>query len=483
MTTISGAAIRPIRLTLPATLLWTYGLGLAVALATYAAWTPESSPLVIPLAVLIVAAMVFFSTLVLRQGGGAPVFEIGGFFGMMIVLYAAYPAVVYLVRGMRYGEESDGRLWLAEAAPAQLGTLEWWYVAFFITFAVVYLAVTHRTATTRLVVTPPLRGVVIVVVAGYCVATSVIWLIRRLFPYEVHTYGDSFLATQQLPTLVRQVMGTSMQSIPTLVIMMLVALFTQYRRRRIWIALLIVWICYTTLRAMQARVLVFLTLYVAAFLYHHLVRRISLKVAVAGVVVALTGLSWLGAVRRTGSDVGAREALTGSSEFEVILANAYDLKYVQGGNGVLLDRPLVYLSDLTAVVPQQFLPFTKLMKSEWYVGTYWPEIAAKGGGLAFGVLAEAVTGFGTVEIFLRAALVAVVFGLMQRRIASRPASLWLLTAYLWLTVWSYQILRTTTFHLVQWAEYQLLIPIIAVWVIYLILSRSKQRLRRAFRTV
>ncbi len=475
----AGSAGAVARTTGMAWLLCFYAVFVSIAMATYALWSAANAPLLLPLAVLTAATAAFLLTLAARQGGGAPVFQIGGFFGLMTFLYAAYPMVVYLARGMEYGPTNDGRLYAAQPTPAELGAFEWWYVAFFVTFAVVYLLVTRGHTASRLSVAAPPRGIVIVVLTAYCAASAVLWLVMRMFPFEVRTYGDMYLALRQPPTVVRQLASTIVQLMPTLLIIVVAMLFTHYRRRRFWIVVLLAWVCFSALYAMKARTTMFMILFVAAFLYHNLVRRISLTVALAGILAALSALAWLGVMRYEDPNaVSAERALLGSSEFEVILGNAYDLRHVRSDQGKLLTSPAVYMSDFVALLPQQLVPFQKQTKSGWYLATYWPEVEAAGGGLAFGLLAEAVTGFGRVEIFVRAALVGLVFGLLQRRVTSRPISFWLLVAYLWLTVWSYHILRNTTFCLLQWSVYQLLLPIIGIRVTYVILSRSKQRLRR-----
>jgi hypothetical protein len=485
MTTIPAtAAPRPIRSSLLMRLFVFNAVIFGGGAVTLALWTSDNGPLLLPLAVLTVAVTFFFLVLIARQKG-APFFQIGGFFGMMTFLYAAYPAVVYLARGMRYGPRNDDRLLAAAPTASQLGSFEWWYVAFFVTFAAIYLLLTRGPATERFGIASPKRGIVIVTAAAYGFVSLALTVISIAYPYgsDGQTYGETYLVLQRLPMIVRQAVGTMWQMQATLLVMITVALFTQYRRRRIWIALLVVWVSASTILAMQSRTPMFVLLFVVGCLYHNLIRRIPLRVALAGVVAALAALAWLGAVRESRSGVGAKEAFGGSSEFEVILANAYDLKYVQHAEGALLHNPVVYLSDFAAVVPQQFLPFAKQTKAEWYLATYWPQVAAGGGGYAFGLLAEGVTGFGLGEILLRAVLAGVVFGLLQRRMARRPASFWLLTTYVWLTVLSYQILRATAFSLLQRAEYHLLLPIIGVRLVYFVLLRSRQRLRRIWRLV
>ena len=116
---------------------------LGVALAAGAFWTPERAPLLAPLVVLTVMAVVFFNVLLSRQPDGAPIFQSGGLFALILYTYAVYPALVYLAHGMTYGPLSDGRLYSGQPAPAEIAFFEWWYADCFASFALVYLFLTR----------------------------------------------------------------------------------------------------------------------------------------------------------------------------------------------------------------------------------------------------------------------------------------------------------------------------------------------------
>jgi hypothetical protein len=379
---------------------------------------------------------------------------------------------------MRYGVLSDNRLLVAQPAPQALAFFEWWYIVFFVSFGAVYLTVTRRVVTQRWRLIAPPRGVGILVALLFIGVQVVLALFSILYPFEIQTYTDVYLAVRSLPTFARQLVAQSSLMLPTLMIMMLVVLFARYRERRAWIFIILLAFAVTQIRAMHGRALLFLMLYVAVCLYHHLVRRIGVAVAAAAVVISLAGIAYMGVLRSGDRVANVNTTAFSSSEFEVILANAYDLRDQLDASGSLRHNPVVYFSDFIAAVPQQILPIAKTTKADWLLSTYYPAVSAMGNGYAFGVLAEAVTGWGVIEIVLRGIFLGLVFGAAHKYVSTRALSMWKVVAYLWLTIWCYQFIRNTTFAPFQWSIYQLFAPIIAVHLTYYSISRGRSRLAR-----
>src|SRR4029077_19594358 len=171
---------------LPQFLSWRWFLPLlGVALAAGVFLTPERSPLLAPLVVLTVMALVFFNVLLSRQPDGAPIFQSGGFFALILYTYAVYPSVVYLAHGMSYGPLSDGRLYLGQPTPAEIGFFEWWYVDCFASFALVYLFMTRGIRSGRWRMVPPPRGISILVVALYAGLQLFLAVVSVMYPSNI----------------------------------------------------------------------------------------------------------------------------------------------------------------------------------------------------------------------------------------------------------------------------------------------------------
>jgi hypothetical protein len=113
----------------------------------------------------------------------------------------------------------------------------------------------------------------------------------------------------------------------------------------------------------------------------------------------------------------------------------------------------------------------------WFARSYHSEQYEIGGTKAFGVLSEAVTGYGWPEVIWRGALVGVALALMQRGLNRRKVSVYFFMTYIWLMVWSYLTVRTGTFALLMMIMYRLAVPIAAVAILSLLVRRVR-RIRR-----
>jgi hypothetical protein len=435
-----------------------------------------AAAVVYPAAAIVAAAAVFFAIVTVRERG-APLFNLGGFAAAMIFVYAIYPIVVYLANGLTYTSNNDIRLWISMPVPEEIGALTWWYLIFFLSFGAAYLLTSGSGGKIRLDMTSAAGGIIWLIIALAGAIELITVATGSVFETSGGSYTETYAVVQRLPQFVRQIFVNAVSMRTTLLILVLCVLFSNYRRNRIWIFLLALWIVIGRLRAMGDRTELFIVLIACAFLYHNLVRRISIWLAVAGGILLLALSTWM-AIAREGKTAPIRERAIGTSEFEAILVNAYDLRFVKHASGVMKDRPGLYFSDLTSLVPQQLLPFEKEVKSDWYLITYYPAARELGNGFAFGVLSEAVTGWGWPELIVRGVLIGILFGLFHRRIKSRPVSLWQLAFYLWLTVLSFQVIRNTSFGLLQWAEYHFFVPVIAIRIGHYLFLRGRLMRRR-----
>jgi hypothetical protein len=430
-------------------------------------------PVLRPLAAALGVAALFYDTL-LRRHRTNPFLNLGGFATAIIILYAVYPLLVFLGNHLVYTSVNDQRLFVWQPLPSQIGTLAWWYVAFLFMFCVSYLATAGRATRIRIdrATAPP--GIIKVIVAVFMVTQLILLVTRYAFGLDPKTYAESFLVVWQLPHAVRQVFSLAALMQTTIWILLFCCLFLNYRRNRVWIALLLGYIVVTNVVMLGGRGFLFSILIVTVVLYHNLVRRISIVVAGVGGGALVAASTLMGALRQGSEAAGSA---LGSSEFEVILGNAYDLMFVNHQAGALLHRPALYFCDLAGMVPQQLLPFEKMLKADWYAFTFYPIYSSFGGGFAFGVLSEAISGFGLVEMFVRGALAGLICGWIQRSVTRGPISVWHFAFYLWMTITFMQVVRNTTFCLLPWAEYYFLVPVLAIRGMYYAASSTRRAIR------
>jgi len=440
----------------------------------------EQRHVLYPLVVVIVAAAWFFTIAIHRENGRAPL-RVGTLYGAIVALYAAFPLVLFLLNGMVYNEYDDNRLFVAQPTPAQIGSIAWWYVAYLVPFLAVYLLVTPRLGPLRIVL-PSRTGTVLFVTVALYVAIQVYLLaLHRIFGLRAETYYDVYTMLRHLPLLLQQITGRLQSWIAMLQILLLLIFFKNYRRNRIYIVLLIGSVAVSTLMKMHARTELFLLLVVAGFLYHHMVRRFTVRMVSLGGVAMVVAFTVLGALRnlRGRTELAFKTVFRGTNEFQAILSNANDLLFTLRASGVFLDKPALYFGDFLLVIPSQLLPFAKQTASLWYMQTYHPAIHEAGAGLAFGAIAESIVGFGIMEAVVRGALLALVFGMADRFFSSRPVSLWLGAYYVWLAAVTYHSFRSTSFAFITYSVQLFLIPAVvlrlAVWLLSRVGSPVKSR--------
>lgn len=455
-----------------------------VLVALFAASSaPEGSRSVfIPFVSAFLIAIGFFLGLARRHRWTAPIFHVGSFYAAVVLIYTVYPLAVYFKNNRTYHPLSDIRLYAAQPQPDQVATVAWWYVVYLATFCFVYFITTRSVGILRIERPSRPGSMLFVVILVYTAVQGYLLVVMRALGAGPATYHDTYLALRHLPLIVQQVTGRLQSWVQVLEIVVLVVLFTDYRRNRVYIALMLLWVGASTLMRMHARTELFLLVAAAAFLRHHFVRRMRLATVIIGGVALLTLFSLLGAMRSIGeTEIELSAMMSGTSEFESIFANAHDLLFIREDAGAFLDDPTLYFADFILFIPSQLLPFTKQIASYWYMDRYYPWVGQSGGGFAFGAIAEAVVGFGLIEVIVRAALLALIFAWVDRRFTASRVSVWGAAFYVWLAVMAYLSFRTTTFTLITSTLQLFVVPVmllqisLALWIRFVTRTRRHPR--------
>lgn len=432
---------------------------------------------------LLAGALITFSFVMYlrRIEGGIPYFEIGVFYAVIVFVYCAFPLLQYIVNGYSFPQNGDIRLFLMQRRPDALGVLWWWYVLYLACFCGTYaLARGRRRVVTPLNVpqpdAPTLAAIAILLIGTWAFFAVLGWF----FDMSTSSYLEQYLVIQRLPPFVRQIAAHVRVMSLNLQAMLVVALCCARRRR--YNVILAGFLAVTVISRIvwpHARLELFSILLAAIAAYHFVIRRIPFRWAAAGGLIAFVALLALGPLRvstsRNWQTIKSEMSL--QTEFSIIFGNAVDLKYLQNASGAFLNKPSLYWSGILAMVPQQLTPIVKDTPAEWYAREYYPEYFRTGGGLAFGVLAEAVTGYGIWEVIWRGALIGALFGLLHQRLGRGHVSLALLMFYLWMIVWCYQTVRAGTFALLMFLLYHFLTPLLGITVLGGVLRRGRRAAR------
>jgi oligosaccharide repeat unit polymerase len=163
-------------------------------------------------------------------------------------------------------------------------------------------------------------------------------------------------------------------------------------------------------------------------------------------------------------------------EFISIYGNAIHWASMLGTQDFVAPPSSSYLQSLIAFVPKQFNA-EKWDLADWYVTQYFPEYAAAGGGLAFGIIPEAMVNWGLFSVVFQAFIVAFIFRAAYFSAyanRARGANVWVVF-YLFSFASIYQVIRSNSFSIISGMVLGFAVP----FLILLVLSKFRLTLMRS----
>ena len=146
---------------------------------------------------------------------------------------------------------------------------------------------------------------------------------------------------------------------------------------------------------------------------------------------------------------------TGNEEFTSLFATSYDLKTRLQELPITGKVPFSVTNfDYIALIPSQFLPFEKIDGASWYIRFIGLE--GTGYGAGFGVISQAIVGFGKSELILRGILIGYIFSRLHKLVTQDQISIWQLVIYTYFAIQSYHIMRNGTGYLLYFFVYFIL---------------------------
>ena len=439
---------------------------------------PVQRKVIGPSLVVFGTAVAFVCVIWDRQGF-LPLLDIGVLFMLALACYSLIPFLGYLFSGMEYTRFSAAQLRVHPPGPDVFAAIAWRYVVFIVCFAAVHLAVRgSKPLEIRALCLPrdPVPAAVILLLALF-------WMGFALLKHYGLDFDPSYASDASLvqgrfrmmPLLSQQILQ-NLYKIRLGLRLALVAVLIRYWTYPWARVLLLGWVTLFVagrVFGLQGRTDMAALLLAFIVLYHTYIRRIHSSVLIAGGLVGLVLFMAIPIVRNQATfgyglrDLGhwfriasPQTHFSRSNEFQNGFAGTYDLYRLREA-GLLPPVPWqVRAADVLVLLPRQILPFEKTNPQHWWRS----ELADTAGFFMFNPIGQAILGLDWMVLVLRGSALGLFFGVIHCWYARHCDRFWAVWPYLWLAVFCYSAIRTTTFILIYWIVYRIVPIVIIVWL-------------------
>lgn len=247
---------------------------------------------------------------------------------------------------------------------------------------------------------------------GYIILFIIVRLILKYYGVgDSGEYTDQYLDRAAIPKIIAQAISL-LQAFQSMFFYLLLASNFDSSTRKYplrYIALVFVVIVLDMWFTNSRSILVSNSiLFMVAYTFYE--RPLGLKKELACAIIFITIVGLFSLKRESSAQVGSLSllAILVPGEFVIIYKNALHLISISGTSDFIQPPGSSYLQALIAFIPMQFNE-GKWDPASWYVGEYFPLFAETGGGLAFGIIPEAIINWGLISIVFQAFIVAFIF--------------------------------------------------------------------------
>lgn len=403
-------------------------LGSAVLLGAVSVTAPPVMAQLIVPTLVAMALFVLFAVLLRARLGGNLFGELGFIYLAWAVVYTALPGF-----GLAAGSADEaGPLSLLLPAADELAAHLWRHALFIGSVAMGYLLARGRVAIPeRLALPDPQHSsdrMVALLLAVIVVCIGCLLLLSA----PVTNYYEHYVRYEHLSWPVRKFVSLCVRLNIGFYSILLVLLFLHYERYRRLIPVVLVALCvHETTYSLGSRILSLMILLQAAFLYHLLVRRVSLLRALVACVLLgglFTAIEFfreaqfdLDAAQSRVSDEGIKTA----GEFGAVFLTGFHL-YAERAQGSLppTEWPM-FFNDFVSLVT--FGDFTRWNPMEWYARNYFPDALVA--PMTLSPIADSAIWGGEVDLFFRGLANGAFFALIVRCFLRWRDRWWSLAVY------------------------------------------------------
>ncbi len=407
--------------------------------------------------------------------------DLGQVFTWVVFVYAWFPLLGLVLAQHGYGTLQDQRVISENPLPEEIRVVSLCYLAFLCGFALIYGWLRKNITSPAVFVGGEQAQVLIAVMGVVIVFTVNLVFTSVLGVNQPESYIDSYTQLRQFPLLVQQVEG----EIERIELPMALAglVFTIAWKPHLYkhVGIVVAGMLAYAVLSGGSRTFGFLYAFAYVVCLSIYVKRVNVAHLALIAAIGLVLFTAAGILRPGGGHHSGMLALFQGGEFFSVYINSVDIlrRSIEAG-GLDIAKNL-YFVDLLRFIPQQILGYEKLDPAVWYASTYYPEYFEKGGGFAFGAIAESMVGFGIAEALVRGMLLGTAFAFVANRCLSGCIGPYRVFIYIWFVVTSYQAFRDTTFSIFPKFVMQVVPVLIYVWLVHFavtVLTADKDKLVR-----
>ena len=422
----------------------------------------------------ILGALIFGYKRSLRRNRYFVPIDIGIWWLAFLSLYSIQPVIYWLATG-EFQSVATNRLEVLRTSATEIAEILTISACYAISFALTYF---HFTKYVRFEGGPGIAKIGNSVVLPTAIIFAFLWIFTHVLFSDINSgpgYESKFVNLSELPLGVRRFHKFTLASLVISGIILVIAM--SQRRSFRAIAVILIPILVLISSPGGSRGTAFLIALVFLISWHALVRPIPKVIWGSLALFGILAFNLLGAIRSYGRLPDEMELihwLIASGEFEHIFGNAVKLLHAVH-DGSLQVPTTTRFGEFYAFLPSEFLGFEKDSLGNWFMDTFYPESKAKGGGLAFGAIAQAVIGGGAVEALIRGAMLGATLGLICKFLVNHRGHWWAFPMYICFLVRIFDSVRSTTFSFLS-DMIQIQIPFIIFLCILSSIFRKRPRI-------
>jgi hypothetical protein len=391
-----------------------------------------------------------------------PLADLGVITVLAMSYYTVIPPLQFLLSGMQYTDLSARQLYVLAPTPEELGGFTWWYVIYLLAFAVGYLVFDLTNRRERINPRPPNNGTVwsfvilFVLFSAFLIVIDLLFGVKQSAVYGSEKMYAAYEALLQMPLLFRQFYGIIVSNGMFIIVKLglLLTIFVKWKKpvyRYAFYTWLLLLFAGNILKMGNRTELVLISL-ASVIMYHRFVKPLRIIQITSVGMILFAVFMLIGMMRGSVTFMVNLEKLkhtldspnpisSRDNEFQTLFGGNYDLLYMKQ-SGLIEDVPLQFkVFDLVMVLPQQVLPFEKLDVQQWYINR-----SENPGYFMFNPIAQAIIGFGWVELILRGLFLGFLFVNLRAWCIRRASSFWATLFYFYLIIISYYMIRATAIY-------------------------------------